>query len=106
MTLQDLDTLLKIVTPEVYELAAPEGAASFVVYARTGWLGIRADDAIAMSIPRVQIDIVTQSASSDLESQIFDMLRTVHIPYSVIDTGYNFERNWYVTRLSVVLPDG
>ena len=106
MTLQNLDAILKKATPDVYELAAPEGAASFVVYALSGYRQIRADDIILMEIPQIQIHIVSQSTGADLESRVFRVLRDYHITWMLLDTGYNPDRNWFITRISVVLPDG
>lgn len=103
MTLQDLDSILKTATPEVFELAAPEGLANFVVYGRTGFAGVKGDDSILLDVERIQIDIVTQSTSCELEAKVFQALQEAHLPYSVIDVGYNPDRNWYYTRLQLVV---
>ena len=57
MTLPELETALKTVCPDVYELAAPPGLSQYVVYQAYGFETVFGDDCNMVDAPKVQIDI-------------------------------------------------
>lgn len=103
MTLQTLEQILKEVTPDVYELAAPKGLTRFVVYARSGGKYVPGDDEDQLDFAMVQLDIVTQSTEDTLEPLILGALRRSHIPFAILGVRFDWELNYWVTSYRVVI---
>lgn len=100
MTLQELDTALKAVCPDTYELAAPNGATRAVVWHCYGASHLLAGDCTALDVPKVQIDIFYQALDDTLVDDIKAKLRELYLPYEVQDDSYDDE---YALRRCILL---
>jgi len=93
MTCTELETALKTVTAEVYNLAAPAGLTEYIVWAVYGYTLVIGDDAVQVRIPRVQVDAYTQAADAADDGGFFDQVMGVldglGLVYTVEDTGYD-----------------
>lgn len=101
MTLKEFDAALKAACPETYELAAPKGAQRFVVWHRYGATSSHGDDHNVLDLPKIQIDIVTNSADDILVDDICAALWLACLPYSVVSEGYDPDYNAYRTILQL-----
>lgn len=99
MTLQELDTALKAVCPETYELAAPAGATRAVVWNCYGASHLLADDCTALDVPKVQIDVFFQDLADGIVEAVKDALRALFLPYEVIEDSYDDE---YALRRCII----
>lgn len=91
MTLQDLDTALKAVCPNTYELAAPAGETRAVVWHCYGASHLIGGDCTVVDVPKVQIDILYQQLDDSLADDVKEALRELHLPYEVQDDSYDDE---------------
>lgn len=91
MILQDLDTALKAVCPETYELAAPNGATRAVVWHCYGASHLIGGDCTVVDIPKVQLDIFYQALDDTLVEDVKAALRELYLPYEVQDDSYDDE---------------
>lgn len=91
MTLQELDTALKAVCPNTYELAAPAGATRAVVWHCYGASHLIGGDCTVVDVPKVQIDILYQQLDDSLADDVKEALRELHLPYEVQDDSYDDE---------------
>ncbi len=91
MTLPELETALKTVCPDVYELAAPPGLSQYVVYQAYGFETVFGDDCNMIDAPKVQIDILWQSLPNSLMPSVLDKLRSLSQPFTVVGLGYDDE---------------
>ena len=98
-----LIALLKQAHAEVYETAAPKGAVDFVVWAKYGTQSGFGDDCNLFGLPKVQIDIVTQTRDSIIADDIMAALWAMNLPYSVQSEGYDTEYNAFRTILQAVV---
>lgn len=100
MTLQDLETSLRAVCPETYELMAPAGAIRAVVWNCYGAAHLIADDCTVLDVPKVQIDIFYQDLADSLAEDVKGVLRTLYLPYEVQEDSYDDE---YALRRCIIL---
>lgn len=91
MTLQQFDSGLRQYCPEVYELAAPQGAQRYAVWHRYGRSSVHGDDRNQLDAPKVQIDIITQSLEDTLVDDICAALWLMDLGYIVVSEGYDDE---------------
>lgn len=91
MTLQELDTALKAVCPNTYELAAPAGATRAIVWHCYGASHLIGGDCTVVDVPKVQIDILYQQLDDSLADDVKEALRELHLPYEVQDDSYDDE---------------
>lgn len=91
MTTAELETALKTLTPNVYELAAPAGKTEYVVWHRYGSATLIGDDGVRLDVARVQLDIIWQSMSDAFPDQIKEMLSSLSLPWFEADYGYDDE---------------
>lgn len=103
MTLREFETALKAACPDTYELAAPKGLSRYVVWHRYGRQSTFGDDANAVDLPKVQIDIVTQQTDDMLVDDVCAALWLACLPYSVESEGYDPDYNAYRTILQLVV---
>lgn len=103
MTLREFENKLKEVHDAVYETAAPESAVDFVVWAKYGAQSGFADDFNILDLPKVQLDIVTQTSDSIIADDIMAALWAMNLPYSVQSEGYDPDYNAFRTILHVVV---
>lgn len=104
MTLLELENILKSVTPKTYELAAPETEqGSYLVWARQSARPVPGDDSILLVLDVVEIRVVYQLPDDDLEVRTIKALSDANIPCTVVEVGFNGERNRHVTALRVVI---
>ena len=73
MTSQDLKNRLTALCPQTYELAAPRGATRYIVIHEYGREGVSGSDTTALTLPKVQLDVVTQNLSDPLPDQVADL---------------------------------
>ena len=91
MTLQELENALKAVCPATYELAAPKGALRYIVWHRYSWRFIEGDDSKQLRIPKIQLDIVSQTKGDSLFDNVLDRLDELQQSYDIIEYGYDQE---------------
>lgn len=103
MTLQEFDVNLKLVSDDVYEDAAPSNVTNYVVWSRYGTQPGFGDDSNIFGLPKVQIDIVTQTRDSILADDILAALWAMNLPYSVQSEGYDPDFNAFRTILQTVV---
>lgn len=104
MTLQQFDANLKAACPGlVHELAAPKGASRYAVWHRYGGSSTYGDNRNVLDVPKVQIDIVTQSALDPLVDDVCAALWGMDLPYSIESEGYDPEYNAQRTILQMVV---
>ena len=89
MTLHDLDAALKEICADTYELAAPPGLTRYIVWARYGSDGILGDDSTALTVPRVQIDVLWQNPVDALPDAVEALLEDLHLPYEEVSRAYD-----------------
>ena len=100
MTLQELDTALKAVCPNTYELAAPAVATRAIVWHCYGASHLIGVDCTVVDVPKVQIDILYQQLDDSLADDVKEALRELHLPYEVQDDSYDDE---YALRRCILL---
>lgn len=100
MTLQELDTALKAVCPNTYELAAPAGATRAIVWNCYGAAHLIGGDCTVVDIHKVQLDIFYQALDDTLAEDVKAALRELYLPYEVQDDGYDDE---YALRRCILL---
>ena len=100
MTLQELDTALKAVCPNTYELAAPAGATRAIVWHCYGASHLIGGDCTVVDVPKEQIDILYQQLDDSLADDVKEALRELHLPYEVQDDSYDDE---YALRRCILL---
>lgn len=91
MTSQDLKNRLTALCPQTYELAAPRGATRYIVIHEYGRAGVSGSDTTALTLPKVQLDVVTQNLSDPLPDQVADLLGTLYLPFEIVEVGYDDE---------------
>lgn len=96
MTLDDLKTQLLSVCPEVHHLAAPEGVDEYIVYHRYSEVPAIGDDAVCLSIPMVQLDIITQDPDAELADKAKELLVELGIVW--FEAGYGYDDDWAAIR--------
>lgn len=103
MSLSDLDALLKGVCPDTYRDAAPEGLSRYVVWGQDGAAALYGDDATALILPRVWIDIYTQSHEDALPLDVIDALNDAGQPVGITGPEYLDQQLSLVVTLSLTL---
>lgn len=103
MTLQSLETYLQQICPQTYRLAAPRDATRYIVINEYGRSGVSGSDTTALTLPKVQLDIVTQDLIDTLPDDVAAVLETLYLPYEVISTGYDDEYGAMRCILQLVL---
>lgn len=103
MTLQEFETQLRKACEDTYETAAPKGKLDYVVWQRYGTQPGFGDDCNLFGLPKVQIDIVTQTRDSIIADDVMAALWAMNLPYSVQSEGYDHEYNAFRTILQVVM---
>lgn len=103
MTLQEFEANLKQAHSETYETAAPMNAMDYVVWSKYGTQSGFGDDCNLFGLPKVQIDIVTQTRDSIIADDIMAALWAMNLPYSVQSEGYDPDYNAFRTILQVVV---
>lgn len=103
MTLQEFENNLKQVSDDVYETAAPPNKVNYVVWNKYGTQSGFGDDCNLMGLPKVQLDIITQTRDSILAEDILAALWAMNLPYSVQSEGYDPDYNAFRTILQVVV---
>ncbi len=101
MTLQQFEAGLKAACAETYELAAPEGASRYVVWARYGTSPVFGDNRNVLGIPKVQIDIISGTEDDFLVEDVCAALWTMGLSYSIESEGYDPEYNAFRTILQL-----
>ena len=103
MSLSDLDALLKGVCPDTYRDAAPEGFSRYVVWGLDGAAALYGDDSAALILPRVWIDIYTQSHEDELPLDVIDALNGAGQPVGITGPEYLDQQLSLVTTLTLTL---
>lgn len=103
MTLQQFETNLKAVGPDIYEIAAPQGKLRYVVWHRYGKSSYFGDNRNQADFPKVQIDIVTNLPNDTLADDVCAALWMMDLPYSVQSEGYDDDLAAYRTILQLVV---
>ena len=103
MTLREFENSLKLVSDNVYEAAAPADAQNYVVWQKYGTQSGFGDDCNILGLPKVQIDIVTQTPDAFLIDDVAAALWAMNIPYSVQSEGYDPDYNAFRTILQAVV---
>ena len=101
MTLQELENALKAVCPATYELAAPKGALRYIVWHRYSWRFIEGDDSKQLRIPKIQLDIISQTNGDPIFDDVLDMLDELQQNYDIIE--YRYDREYAAIRMIVQL---
>lgn len=91
MTLQSLDSLLKAVCRDTYQLAAPRDKTRYVVWHEYAPQTVLGSDTVQVRIPRVQIDILWQDMTDTLAEDVMSALELWCQSYEVIEYGYDDE---------------
>lgn len=93
MSCSELETALREATENVFQNAAPASYTEYIVWAVYGYTQLIGDDAVVMSVPRVQIDVYSQEDGAELEGGFFEDVRGVldglALPYAVPEVGYD-----------------
>lgn len=100
MILQNLDTALRTVCPNTYELAAPAGENRYIVWHSYGAATLAADDSTVVDVPQVQIDIIYQDLADSIVNDVKKALREQHLPYEVQADSYDDD---YAKRRCILL---
>lgn len=103
MSLSELEALLKNICPDTYRDAAPEGLSRYVVWGQDGATALYGNDATALVLPHILIDIYTQDYDDDLPERIVDALSNAGQPVSVSGPEYLDQDLSIVTTLSLTL---
>lgn len=103
MTLQEFENNLKLVCDDVYEAAAPAKVQNYVVWQKYGTQSGFGDDCNVIGLPKVQIDIVTQTRDAFLIDDIAAALWAMNLPYSVQSEGYDSDYNAFRTILQTMV---
>lgn len=103
MSLSDLDALLKDVCPDTYRDAAPEGLSRYVVWGQDGTAALYGDDSAALILPRVWIDVYTQSHEDELPLDVIDALNSAGQPVGITGPEYLDQQLSLVTTLTLTL---
>ena len=91
MTSQDLETRLKHLCPQTYRLAAPRDVSRYIVINEYGRDGVSGSDTTALTLPKVQLDIITQNLTDPLPEDVGALLEALYLPYEVIENRYDDE---------------
>lgn len=91
MTLQNLEDWLKQLCPRTYPLAAPRGVSRYIAINEYGKQNVSGSDTTVLTLPKVQLDIVTQNPSDPLPEDVGTLLETLQLPYEVVELGYDDE---------------
>lgn len=104
MNLSDLETALKVVTPDVYELEAPSGLRRYIAWHAYNYQDIRGDDRVQARFPRVQLDVYWQSRFDPIMEELFAVLDYWRLPFDVQDVTWDDERQLHrgIVQLTVV----
>lgn len=103
MTLREFENKLKQVSDDVYEDAAPPKTLNYVVWHKYGTQSGYGDDSNIFGIPKVQLDIVTQTRDSIFADDILAALWAMNLPYSIQSEGYDQDYNAFRTIVQVVV---
>lgn len=104
MTLREFEDNLKAACSGlVYELSAPKAKNRYVVWHRYGGNSTYGDNRNVLDAPKVQIDIVTQSAQDPLVDDVMAALWSMDLPYSIESEGYDPDYNAQRTILQLVV---
>lgn len=91
-SLNDLEAALLTVLPgAVFHYDAPEGVERYVVYTEFGERALYGDDAAALSLPVVQLDVITQDEADSLVSDIRERLAELEQVVVLRDSYYDDE---------------
>jgi len=97
MTLLEFEARLTELGVEVYEGAAPAGSERFIVWQDYSSANAVGDGAVCISIPIVQLDIVTPAGVHDeLHLQVKTLLGELGMAWTEIERGYDDE--WMAMR--------
>lgn len=89
MTLQAFEAALKEAVPETYPLQAPAGKTRYVSWHSYSASSLRGDDRNQLDAPKVQLDIVYQSAQDTIVDDVLAALWLMDLPYEIISEGYD-----------------
>lgn len=89
MTYASLLQTLESVTSEVYEIAAPKGAARYIAVNVYGARTVDGDDSSFVTFKKVQLDILCQSPSDTLTEDVFAALSYYGFSFTVEDEAYD-----------------
>lgn len=103
MNLSALDALLKDVCPDTYREAAPEGLSRYVVWGQDGTAALYGDDSAALILPRVWIDVYTQSHEDELPLDVIDALNSAGQPVGITGPEYLDKQLSLVVTLTLTL---
>ena len=103
MSLSDLDALLKGVCPDTYREAAPEGLSRYVVWGQDDTTALYGDDSAALILPRVWIDVYTQSHDDELPLDVIDALNAAGQPVGITGPEYLDKQLSLVVTLTLTL---
>lgn len=103
MSLSELEALLKGVCPDTYRDAAPEGRSRYVVWGQDGAAALYGDDSAALILPRVWIDVYTQSHDDELPLDVINTLNAAGQPVGITGPEYLDQQLSLVTALSLTL---
>ena len=103
MSLSELEALLKSVCPDTYREAAPEGPSRYVVWGQNGTTALYGDDSVVLALPRVWIDIYTQSHEDTLPLDVIDALSEAGQPVDITGPEYLDQQLSLVVTLTLTL---
>lgn len=103
MSLSEFDALLKGVCTDTYREAAPEGLSRYVVWGQDGTAALYGDDSAVLILPRVWIDVYTQSHEDMLPLDVIDALNAAGQPVSITGPEYLDKQLSLVVTLSLTL---
>lgn len=95
-----IDAIEAITGTPADTVALPGTARCAVIHAYAGQ-SIYGEDANIFDVPRAQIDIYTPTLSDDLIEQICALLQSWHLPYEIMDQGYDDDTNRMRTILQL-----
>ncbi len=103
MSLSELEALLKGICPDTYRDAAPENLSRYVVWGWDDTAALYGDDSAALILPRVWVDVYTQSHEDALPLDVIGALNEVGQPVGIAGPEYLDQQLSLVTTLTLTL---
>lgn len=92
MTLTDFSDALKAAVPASYQNAAPAGVRPCVVWSAYGSRTLDGNDRTQLAIPRVQMDILSNTYPDPIIDRVTDLLWELELTYS--DQGSSYDPDY------------
>ena len=95
MTLSELEDLLRLATPEVYEREAPRAKNRYIAWHAYNVTPIHADDQVVCELDRVQLDVFWPRSNDCLLGDVKRILNYFRVPYDIQDITWDDDRHLY-----------